>query len=245
VATQVDAQAGEQANELAEGEPQPALDTIVDPAAEVRRRLRKISSERLGSSTMRAVLGDIMQEVDVKDFSPADHSQRVAELARQLGRACGLQGAQLLQLEVAALAHDIGKASVPTDILEKRRPSPEEMAVIRKYPEFGADLISIVPQLQPLAPLVGAHQERWNGSGYPDGLQGNDIPVGAQIVALCDVYNVLTTERRYRPAYDEERARQIVRQNIGALWNPEIARIFLRDVIGEEDAESPQTGRPS
>lgn len=220
------------ATETREGE---ALDPLVDPAAEVRRRLRKISGEPLGSMAMRSALADIVSEIDRKDYSPEDHSQKVAELARELGKARGLSGDLLLQLEMAALVHDLGKASVPADILEKRRPSPEEMAVIRQYPEFGADLLEIVPSMAPLKRLVATHQERWNGSGYPDGLQGGDIPVGAQIIALCDVYNVLTTERRYRPAYSEDRARQIIRQNIGTLWNQEIARTFLKQVIGDEE----------
>jgi putative two-component system response regulator len=129
--------------------------------------------------------------------------------------------------------HDIGKACVPDEIIKKPKPSSAEMALIRRYPEFGADLLGAIPAMQPVAQIVAAHQERWNGSGYPQGSVRTEIPVAAQIVALCDVYDVLSTARRYRPAYSQDRALQIIKQNVGTLWNPDIARVFLIKIVGE------------
>lgn len=211
-----------------------ASEHIADPAAEVRRRLRKLSGEDRDSVRLRGALEDIMRGVDVRDYSAGDHSTSVAALARRLAEVKGISGSALLDVWLGGLLHDIGKACIPDDILQKRRPGPEEMAVIRNYPQFGAELLSLIPSLHNAATLVATHQERWNGSGYPDGLQGNDIPPGAQIVAICDVYLVLTTARRYRPAYDEDRARQIIHQAAGTLWSPDLARLFLQHVIGRE-----------
>lgn len=209
---------------------------IADPAAAVRRRLAEVADEPISSPRLRRALREIVAGIDVRDHSPNDHSQVVARMARELGAALELGDRELRDVELAGLVHDIGKACLPDEILMRRRPSPEAMAIIRKYPEFGAELVSLVPSLARLAPIVGAHQERWNGNGYPDGLQGNDIPMASQIVALCDVYQVLIHDRHYRPAYSEERALQIIRQNVGTLWNPEIARRFLKTVGQTERA---------
>jgi HD-GYP domain-containing protein (c-di-GMP phosphodiesterase class II) len=214
-----------------------ALRQIADPAAGVREKLQAIAAEPLNSMRLRQTLEQVLREVDRKDFSPPEHSTKVAAMARALAAAKGIRGNQLDQIYVAGLVHDIGKACIPDEIIKKPRPSSEEMGLIRKYPEFGADLLSTIPALVPLMPIVAAHQERWNGSGYPEGLERDDIPVAAQIVALCDVYDVLITDRRYRPAYSDDRARQIIQQNVGTLWNPELGRVLLTTVLA--DAKRP------
>lgn len=210
------------------------LPEFADPAAGVRLQLEAVADAKLHSQKLRRALEEIAAKIDVKDHSPADHSTTVAEMAKELAQEMDLGRQSMVYIQLAALTHDIGKASIPDHILTKRRPTPEEMTTIRKYPEFGTELLRIVPALEPVVPIVAACQERWNGNGYPDGLQGSDIPIEAQIIAICDVYRVLITERHYRPAYSEERARQIVRQNLGTLWNPELGRTFLKMIGGEE-----------
>jgi HD-GYP domain-containing protein (c-di-GMP phosphodiesterase class II) len=211
---------------------------IADPANEIRARLEKIAGEALDSRRLRSELEDIMYEVDMKDFSPPEHSLKVARMARELGEAKGLRGRQLQRVFMAGLVHDIGKACIPDEIIKKPRPSTDEMALIRKYPEFSLDLLGLIDSMGSVAAIVAAHQERWNGSGYPMGLARDDIPVESQIVALCDVYDVLLTERRYRPAYGEDHARQIIEQNVGTLWNPDVANVFLKKIIDPQAAAS-------
>lgn len=215
-----------------------AVQEIADPAADVRRRLLQMAREPLDSGRLTRGIEQVMHDVDTKDFSPPEHSTKVAEMARDLAAAKGFRGNRLHEVYVAGLVHDIGKACIPDEIIKKSKPSPEEMALIRKYPDFGVDLLRGIDSMEPILPLVAAHQERWNGSGYPNGLQGDDIPIAAQIVALCDVFDVLITERRYRPAYSPERARQIIQQNVGTLWNPEIARVFLTRIVGDDQRAS-------
>ncbi|NKB88264.1 MAG: HD domain-containing protein [Acidobacteria bacterium] len=211
-----------------------ALQEIADPAIDVRRRLQEVAAEPLDSRRLVRALQQIMREVDRKDFSPPEHSIKVADMAMELAKAKGFRGNRLHAIYVAALVHDIGKACIPDEVIKKPKPSSEEMALIRKYPEFGVDLLEPIPAMAPILGVIAAHQERWNGSGYPNRLSRTDIPVGAQIIALCDVYDVLITDRRYRPAYTDERARQIIQQNVGTLWNPEIGRALLTRVLTPE-----------
>jgi HD-GYP domain-containing protein (c-di-GMP phosphodiesterase class II) len=208
-----------------------AVQAIADPAAAARRRLLGVADEPIDSPRLRQTLEQIMRRVDTKDFSPPEHSSKVAAMAGELALAKGFRGQRLQEVILAGLVHDIGKACIPDEVIKKPKPSPEEMALIRTYPELGVELLGTVPSLAPLLPIIAAHQERWNGSGYPQRLQQGDIPLAAQVVALCDVFDVLITDRRYRPAYTEDRARQIIKQSIGTLWNPAIANLFLSQVV--------------
>ena len=197
----------------------------------MRQALARVRSLALSNSLLHRVLKQLARQVDLKDASPEDHSLRVSQMARKLAEAHGITGPQLLEITVAGLVHDIGKLCIPQAIIEKARPSREEMEIIRRYPEFGVQLLKPLLSMDSVLPMIGSHQERWNGSGYPRGLSSKEIPIGAQIVAICDVYNVLRMDRRYRPAHSEERARQIIQQNIGALWNPAAGLLFLKRVV--------------
>lgn len=204
-----------------------------DPAEEIRRRLNELANEPFDSDRVERCLAEVARRVDTKDFSPPEHSTKVASMARDVAAATGMRGAQIQAVYIAGLVHDIGKACIPDEIISKPRPTSDEMALIREYPTLGVDLLAAIPALAPVLPIVAAHQERWNGSGYPEGASRGDIPAGAQIVALCDVYDMLNTARRYRPAYTSDRALQIIKQNVGALWSPDIARVFLAKMVAE------------
>ncbi len=207
-----------------------------DLAAEVRATLARVRDEPLASARLRATLEQIAERVDRADAAPPDHARRVAALALQLGRLAGLTGDRLLHVQIAALVHGIGKAAIPREVLRRRRPSPQEFALLRRYPLLGVELLQPIPALAPALPIVAAHQERYNGSGYPRGLRGDEIPLEARIVSLCDVYEVLVSDRPYRPAYPPERARLIIERNAGTLWDPDLVVSFLRRVLRTEAA---------
>jgi putative nucleotidyltransferase with HDIG domain len=169
-----------------------------------------------------------MESVDKRDGFTGSHSRAVAKLAVQLGDAVGITGASRAELEIAALVHDLGKMRVPEEILGKQgRLTAAEWALVKQYPEFGAEMLRPFAHLENVRQAVGAHQERWDGSGYPAGLEGDSIPVAAQIVGLCDVFTVLTSERSYRPALATDTARRTIECGAGRLWNPELVRQLL------------------
>ncbi len=127
------------------------------------------------------------------------HFERLARYARGLGRAMGLEGAQLMALETGALLHDVGKLAVPDYLLSKPGSlTPEEFELLKQHPVVGAEIIEKANLPYAVAPLVGAHHENWDGTGYPNAKQGKEIPVGARILRALDVLDALTADRSYR-----------------------------------------------
>ena len=192
----------------------------------------KFADTTMSNAELREGLAQIMSEVEVKDHFITQHANSVAALARKTARHFELDDDELLAVDLAGLVHDIGKLRLPDEILGKRgKLTPDEWKLVKQYPEFGAEILSDYSHLEPVVELVIAHQERWDGSGYPRGLAGDDIPLGAQIVAICDVYNVLTSERSYRPALPDDIARRTIEGGVGRLWNPELATVFLNKIL--------------
>lgn len=186
----------------------------------------------IDSAELREGLAECMRRVERKDHFINRHAESVAKLATGTADHLQLSDEHRRVIEMSALVHDIGKIRLPDEILGKKgRLTPEEWRLVRRYPEFGAEILSRFTHLERVAHLVRHHQERWDGSGYPDGLREEQIPLGAQIVAVCDVYHVLTSERAYRPALTDEIARKTIEGGIGRLWNPELARVLLDDVL--------------
>lgn len=195
-------------------------------------RLADVHDEPADSDTLMERLVQVMETVDKRDGLAGSHSRTVADLAIQLGAASGISDTGLVELELAALAHDLGKMRVPEEILNKRgRLTADEWALVKQYPDFGVDMLRPFVNLQNVRDTVGAHQERWDGSGYPQALRGDDIPLPAQIVGLCDVYAVLTAERSYRPALDANTACETIEVAADRLWNPELVRQLLEQTI--------------
>ncbi len=196
--------------------------------------LAEVAGEPRSSAELRTRLEEIMTGVEERDSFINRHSVTVAELARKLSEQLELGDDDAECIELAALVHDIGKLRVPETVLNKSgKLTPEEWALVKQYPEFGAEILGDFDNLGEVAPLVRSHQERWDGSGYPDGLAGDDIPLGAQIVGICDVYNVLTSERAYRPALSPEIARRTIESGEGRLWKPDLGRALLDKVLRE------------
>jgi len=161
----------------------------------------------------------------------AEHSERVGAMARAVGVELALVGEELEVLHWAGLLHDVGKLAVPEEILNKRgRLTPQEWGVIKRHPSVGGDLLrTISPGLEPIAAAVRAHHERWDGSGYPDGLDGRCIPLAGRIVAVADVYDALTHPRSYRPdAYASASAIDHLTTGAGHLYDRDVVDAFCR-----------------
>jgi HD-GYP domain-containing protein (c-di-GMP phosphodiesterase class II) len=150
-------------------------------------------------------------------------------MALAVGTELGFDDQGLKTLELAALFHDIGKIGIPSEIIRKPGPlSPDERHEINRHPEIGERILAPVPFLQHLAPIIRACHERWDGNGYPDGLAGEDIPVEARIVFVCDAYHAMTTDRPYRRALEEREAIRRLKVAGGTQFDRHVVETFVR-----------------
>jgi HD-GYP domain-containing protein (c-di-GMP phosphodiesterase class II) len=174
-------------------------------------------------SDVRGLLGSLCAALDERDGYTARHSDEVALLACAVGARLGLEPAVVAELEIAALLHDLGKMRVPMPLLQKPAAlSPEEFAVMAKHPGWGAELLTPLPGLEAVASIVRYHHERWDGSGYPDGLGGSRIPLASRIIAACDAYHAMTSRRSYRPALGAAQAMCELWSGSGSQFDPDV-----------------------
>jgi diguanylate cyclase (GGDEF)-like protein/putative nucleotidyltransferase with HDIG domain len=166
--------------------------------------------------------------IDAKDQTAQSHIRRVQSYAAGLARALGMSDNEIQGVKTAALLHDIGKLAVPEHILSKPGPlTQEEFQKIRIHPQVGAEIISGVPFPYPVAPLILSHHERWDGKGYPAGLRGEDIPLGARILSVVDYFDALMSERPYHKAMTLEAAQGLLRQEAGKALDPRVVQTFI------------------
>lgn len=186
-----------------------------------------------------ATLEGWSRALEMRDEETAGHTERVAELAVELGRALGLPRERLGDLKRGALLHDIGKMAVPDSILRKSDKLTEaEWETMRKHPEYAHSLLSNIGYLAPALEVPYCHHERWNGSGYPRGLKGAEIPLAARIFAVVDVYDALTSDRPYRPGWTQEAALEHIRSRAGIDFDPAVVDAFVRRVEDAGDSQS-------
>jgi HD-GYP domain-containing protein (c-di-GMP phosphodiesterase class II) len=165
--------------------------------------------------------------LDLRDREPPGHTQRVAALTIKLAKTLGVEAAMLPHFHRGALLHDIGKLNVPDSILHKpSRLDADEWRIIRQHPQFAYDLLSSIAFLFPALDIPHYHHEKWDGTGYPDGLKGTEIPLSARIFAVADVYNALTNTQTYRIAWSKEKSLEYIRQQSGKHFDPKIAGKF-------------------
>jgi diguanylate cyclase (GGDEF)-like protein/putative nucleotidyltransferase with HDIG domain len=166
--------------------------------------------------------------IDAKDQTAQSHIRRVQVYAAGLARALGMSSNEIQGVKTAALLHDIGKLAVPEHILSKPGPlTQEEFQKIRIHPQVGAEIISGVPFPYPVAPLILSHHERWDGKGYPAGLKGEEIPLGARILAVVDYFDALMSERPYHKAMSFEAAVGLLSQESAKALDPRVVQTFI------------------
>ena len=194
-------------------------------AREMRRALREESpDEKLSGSCLVSFAAGAIRG----DKTLHSHSERVAVASLRLGRRIGLTSSQLHTLHLAALLHDCGKLALDPKILNKLDPLDEaEWAQIKTHPRRGESLLTRLPFVRDALPAVRFHHERWDGSGYPDGLKGEEIPLAARIIGLCDAYDAMTHARPYHSPMAVEAARDVVRNESGSHFDPMLVSAFL------------------
>ena len=186
-------------------------------------------SRQLAGSYM-ATVRALSNAVEARDAYTGKHAERVAAYAIEIGRAHGLSwggGPDSPEIEFGFLLHDIGKVAMPDAILFKPGPlTPQERALMDRHPVIGAEIIDSIEFLSEASQVVRFHHERWDGSGYPDGLAGEEIPLAARVFAVADVLDALTTDRPYRPRMGLSEARALIAEASGTHFDPDIAEAF-------------------
>jgi putative nucleotidyltransferase with HDIG domain len=171
--------------------------------------------------------------LELRDHETEGHTQRVTELTLDLARLMGTSDANLVHIRRGALLHDIGKMGVPDSILLKPGSlSPEEWEIMRRHPIYAYNMLSPIAYLRQSMDIPRYHHEKWDGSGYPYGLKGEQIPLSARIFAVVDVWDALSTDRPYRPAWDKPKAMDYIRQQSGLHFDPQVVKPF-EDMIGQ------------
>ncbi len=169
--------------------------------------------------------------MDLRDEETEGHTQRVTELTIQLARAVGVGNEGIVHIRRGALLHDMGKLGIPDRILLKPdKLTEEEWVIMRKHPVYAYDMLSSIEYLRPALDIPYCHHEKWDGSGYPRGLKGAEIPLAARIFAVIDVWDALTSNRPYRKAWTREQALEYIREQTGTHFDPQIVEVFLANL---------------
>ena len=222
--------------------------TATDALRLADKRMYSKKGMRAGSaqSQTRGVLLRVLHE---REPELERHLDGVGHLASAFGRSLGLEAEELDVLVRAAELHDIGKIAIPDEILHKPDSlSDEEWALMRKHTLVGQRVLDAAPALGPVAALVRSTHERWDGSGYPDGLSGRDIPQGSRVILICDAYNAMIEGRPYRPAMSSEQALEELRTGAGTQFDPDLVKCFAEKVVpalAQSQAEVAASPSPS
>lgn len=200
-------------------------------------RYRKLLNERANLeqahekllSAYDATIEGWSHAMDLRDKETEGHTLRVTKLSEQLGTIMGVEVEDLVYMRRGALLHDIGKLGVPDSILLKpAKLTDEEWTIMRQHPQYAYDMIQPIEYLRPALDIPLCHHEKWDGSGYPRGLKGEEIPLVARIFAVVDVWDALISDRPYRPAWDKEKALTYIKEQSGKHFDPYVVENFLK-----------------
>lgn len=184
------------------------------------------------------------ESIESKDRYTKGHCERVADYACALARAAGLEESTLIWFRMGALLHDVGKVVVPSEILNKPgRLTDEERRIMERHTVAGVELLAGIEFPWDIRPMLRHHHERWDGTGYPDGLAGEEIPLAARVLCVADVYDALTTRRSYRPAYPPELALELMGDEAGHMFDPDLFRRF-KVMWAAKEARAPRATAP-
>ena len=194
-------------------------------------------------ATRRATICALNQMLDLKDLNTGVHGTRLAEWAVRIGQDLGLDEGGLEDIEVAALLHDAGKVGVPDAILRKPGPlDPEEWRVMRMHPEFSWAVLRLVPGLERASLFALHHHEKYDGSGYPAGLRGHEIPIGARIVSVIDAFDAMVATRPYKQGLPCDEALRRLTTDSGSHFDPVVVEHFMRIARAEMSSVFAATG---
>jgi putative two-component system response regulator len=167
--------------------------------------------------------------LELRDSETQGHSMRVTQKTLELARAMGITDGDLDHVRRGALLHDIGKMGIPDAVLQKPGPlTAEEWTVMKRHPEYAYRLLSPIDYLRPALDIPYCHHERWDGTGYPRGLKGEEIPLSARVFAVVDVYDALSTDRPYRPAFTVDKINAHLAESAGSHFDPQVLDAFNR-----------------
>jgi diguanylate cyclase (GGDEF)-like protein len=194
----------------------------------------KLAIQNAGSfqsleDTFLSTVEALANALEANDEYTSSHARWITDMALQVGRELGLDAKTLKRLELGALFHDIGKIGIPSTILSKPGPlTPEERAVIETHPELGEKILAPISRLEDVRPIVRHCHERWDGNGYPDGKAGDEIPIEARVILVCDAFHAMTSDRPYRTRLPLEVAFRQLKENAGSQFDPSVVEAFLR-----------------
>jgi HD-GYP domain-containing protein (c-di-GMP phosphodiesterase class II) len=175
-----------------------------------------------------ATIEGLSRALDLRDKETKEHTFRVTDITIKLATRLGIKQSDLIHIRRGAILHDIGKVAIPDQILFKPGPlAQEEWAIMRRHPDIAVELLSPVSYLEPALEIPHWHHEKWDGSGYPDGLSQEDIPFAARLFAVADVYDALTSNRPYRSAWSKWDALEYIETNAGTHFDPRVVPDFL------------------
>lgn len=185
-------------------------------------------TEKRVNQTLLESIYAFAKTIETKDFYTSEHSENMVSIVTDIGKKFNLSDKEMEDLEHAAMLHDLGKIGVPDVILHKKgKLTKKEYETIKKHPEMGAEIIRNVHFLNGVVPIVLYHHERFDGLGYTSGLKGEEIPLGARIVAVADVYQALVSDRPYRKAYSKQEGLKIIKEGAGTQFDPAVVKAFL------------------
>jgi putative nucleotidyltransferase with HDIG domain len=211
----------------------------------VNQQTRKLQdqSQRLAQMlerlfvTYKATLNALQAALDVRDQSAPGHCRRVSKLAVELAKRMGFAGDDLINIEHGALLHDIGKLGIPDAILMKPGPlTEEERKMIEQHPEIGCQIVGDIEFLKDAIPIIRHHHERYDGTGYPEGLKGDEIPILARLFTIVDAYDAQTNQRPYNTILSAQSSLEILRASQGTGFDPRVVEAFIEMI--EEEGET-------
>lgn len=189
-------------------------------------RIKRLTDQLESTET---VIFSMARWVEIKDPYTEGHLRRIAGYSEQTARALGLPADQVRLLRYAGILHDIGKIGVSEAIVRKPgKLLPDEQAELRKHAEYGAAIVAPMRFATDVGPVILAHHEHWDGRGYPRGIAGEDIPLGARIIAVVDAWDAMTTDRPYRQSLGDQEATRRLRAGSGTQWDPAVVATFLQ-----------------
>lgn len=204
----------------------------------LRKKISRLTKR--GKQSLMESIFAFAKTIELRDHYTGEHADSTVQYATQIARALKLKQDEIDRVRQAAILHDLGKVGISDSILlKKAKLTKKEFAEIKKHPQIGADIIRPIHFMQEIIPLILYHHEKWDGSGYPTGIKGEVIPIGARIISIADVFQALTSDRPYRRAFSKRDAMEILRANAGKQFDPYIVKTFLKILKNEKDRRRP------